>query len=622
MDDVQGPQLRPLSTTEIWDSAWSLFMKRPMLMLGCVSAGTLPVVLLSLGYVGWLGTVYSGSASGTFEVGTTLWAFGMASLWGWHSITRGVATQLALDLARGVSPDPLRSWRDLHGSRWRVACHGTLALAAGGFGLAAFVIPGVLTISRWFPARCALIDERLPLHDAIHRAKQLTEGHRGRTVAVWLQGLLLYGLMGLNFQLLAGFLLSHLIDAVGLDSATLSEQLSSRNLLFNAWTSAAVFLLVEPVRCSADAVLYLDLKVRREGADLQQRLTELSVSRASGERTLLAALGAVALCFAAIPATAMPYESYRAEIRRLAEQAERGIGPGTGGRRISKVVVQQPSGFTGTVDNSWLLHGAPGLTQSQNILTLDRLQAPEGTYRAAGPLAPEASASDPRKLLDQILAQPEFRPLEERSELSRLGRTLTLDGVERWWSGFQSWLRKTVFRPGEAPKAAASNRASEFSGLEPIVYGIVLILSAYILVLLLRALMDRTRVGKAVRGAVTAAPLQASLTENALDHQPEQWREFAEEWRRRGEDRDALRSIYLALLSALHRRRSIRYDRTLTNWTYVREFKGDEIQREALAHLTRSFDEVWYGDRPCDGQTFEGFAHKAAQLEPTLNVNT
>ncbi len=256
MDEVHGPQLRPLSTTEIWDSAWSLVMKRPMLMLGCVSAGTLPVVLLSLGYVGWLGRVYSGSASGTFEMGTTVWALGMAALWGWHSITRGVATQLALDLARGVSPDPLRSWRDLHGSRWRVACHGSLSLAAGGFGLVAFVVPGVLTISRWFLARCALIDEHLPLTDAIHRAKQLTEGHRGRTVAVWLQGLLLYGLMELNFQLLAGFLLSHLIDAVGLDSATLSEQLSSRNLLFNAWTSAAVFLLVEPVRCPADAVLY------------------------------------------------------------------------------------------------------------------------------------------------------------------------------------------------------------------------------------------------------------------------------------------------------------------------------------------------------------------------------
>jgi len=62
-----------------------------------------------------------------------------------------------------------------------------------------------------------------------------------------------------------------------------------------------------------------------------------------------------------------------------------------------------------------------------------------------------------------------------------------------------------------------------------------------------------------------------------------------------GHFRQALRSLYLATLVALDRRRLITFDPARTNWHYLRQLPQD-ARRGDFSRFTRLFDHKWYGD--------------------------
>ncbi len=61
---------------------------------------------------------------------------------------------------------------------------------------------------------------------------------------------------------------------------------------------------------------------------------------------------------------------------------------------------------------------------------------------------------------------------------------------------------------------------------------------------------------------------------SALSKRPETWAGLADELAAKGEFREAIRHLYLALLSRLHRDGVIDYDPTKSNWDYLLAFKG------------------------------------------------
>ena len=62
-----------------------------------------------------------------------------------------------------------------------------------------------------------------------------------------------------------------------------------------------------------------------------------------------------------------------------------------------------------------------------------------------------------------------------------------------------------------------------------------------------------------------------------------------------GNFREAVRHLYLALLSRLHRAGAIDYDPTLSNWDYCRGFRGRREWLPTFRELTLRFDFAWYG---------------------------
>jgi len=67
--------------------------------------------------------------------------------------------------------------------------------------------------------------------------------------------------------------------------------------------------------------------------------------------------------------------------------------------------------------------------------------------------------------------------------------------------------------------------------------------------------------------------------------------------------RAALRSIYLAALLHLHERGVLSYGKSLTNREYLRELKVHPALHNALRPVVYTFDDVWYGYKPCNSET-------------------
>ena len=138
---------------------------------------------------------------------------------------------------------------------------------------------------------------------------------------------------------------------------------------------------------------------------------------------------------------------------------------------------------------------------------------------------------------------------------------------------------------------------------------VVLLLVLVLLVLvLLKALGKDAKDGEGAGLEVSTqdATLAADPT-NALSRPPEGWAHLADELAARGEYREAVRSLYLALLSRLHHEGVIHYDTTLSNWDYLRQFKGRREWLPPFRELTRRFDFAWYGNLPMGADGYRDF---------------
>jgi len=92
---------------------------------------------------------------------------------------------------------------------------------------------------------------------------------------------------------------------------------------------------------------------------------------------------------------------------------------------------------------------------------------------------------------------------------------------------------------------------------------------------------------------------------------------LAEQQAKGGDYRRAFRLVYLAALVALDTGGVLRFDRSKTNWEYLRALRtaGRSDVYAALTPLTREFDQVWYGFAPTDASHY---ARALAQYQALL----
>jgi hypothetical protein len=90
------------------------------------------------------------------------------------------------------------------------------------------------------------------------------------------------------------------------------------------------------------------------------------------------------------------------------------------------------------------------------------------------------------------------------------------------------------------------------------------------------------------------------------------WRREARLLAQRGDYRGAIRALYTGVLLLLQRAGRLKFDKGKTNWEHVRELRrNDKPLASSLEPLTRTFDVVWYGQKPIEPGAFDAFLAEA-----------
>ena len=437
---------------------------------------------------------------------------------------------------------------------------------------------------------------------------------RGGALGVRMLLAMAQGLVFLNLHIALNALLYVGRKLLGIDLTFVERFTSLDNTAWLLFLVAATFTLFEPLRAALATLLLVDGRVRQEGLDLLA-----AVQRLPGRKAALVLVGLLGGGLLAAPARAQMSEmpASREELARRVEamsqacedsedlaEALRGVetlGPAETAKLMRLVRDVETDVNEG--------ESCEALTRLHQGLEL-AAQTAELEQKREEPGAVQARARD-------ILARPEFQvpgpqaPEEEAASPEAPGP----------WQRFMSWLSELLerlFRRDVQPDA----RPRSFDGASGESAANVLVVALIAGVLVVLALVLLRALG-ANKGGEGEAPLEVSSQDaaslaadpmNALSRPPEGWAHLADELAARGEYREAVRGLYLALLSRLHRDGVIHYDTSLSNWDYLRQFRSRREWVPSFRELTLRFDFAWYGNLPVGAEGYRDFRTLCAPM--------
>ncbi len=149
-----------------------------------------------------------------------------------------------------------------------------------------------------------------------------------------------------------------------------------------------------------------------------------------------------------------------------------------------------------------------------------------------------------------------------------------------------------------------------------VIYWILIVIAAAAFAILVAVLVQTIS-----RREARAKPLELDAAEVTLmeARDNDSLLALAEKQAQAGDYRRAFRLVYLAALVALDTGGVLRFDRSKTNWEYLRALRaaGRGDIYSALTPLTREFDQVWYGLGVADAGRY---ARARAQYDALLSV--
>ncbi|WP_338867479.1 DUF4129 domain-containing protein [Myxococcus stipitatus] len=439
-----------------------------------------------------------------------------------------------------------------------------------------------------------------------------------------------------NLHIALNFALMMTRKLVGVDLTFAERFASLDNAQWVLFLVALTFALFEPVRAAASTLLLVDGRVRSEGLDLLasvQQLPERNKGRAPGVRgaaVLAVVLGGSLL--AGTPARAeeaaprAPVTSSREASRRLGEVSNACEGPAPAEDGRFERLAELSTAERGKLDRLVRTVERQAYDEEDCASALHTLE--QGLTQARGTMDAQTRANtNARRSADRardILARPEFAVAPPRPEESKDPEASM---QMSWWTQFTTWLAKLLEELFERAPEATPPQQPPSPGLvsggqaaDALVVMLVGLTVAVLAVVLWRALrkVRPAEEGSGLEVSTLDAATLARDPAHALSRPPEGWAQLADELAARGEYREAVRGLYLALLSRLHREGAILYDVTLSNWDYLRQFKGRSEWKPRFRELTLRFDFAWYGNTPVTSTGYQEFrALSAPMLSPT-----
>jgi small-conductance mechanosensitive channel len=189
------------------------------------------------------------------------------------------------------------------------------------------------------------------------------------------------------------------------------------------------------------------------------------------------------------------------------------------------------------------------------------------------------------------------------------------------WKAFLDWL--SGLRP---QTAAPAPNIPDMSWLWPVFWVCIVSLLAAIFYMVFRALGGVEWLAIRRRRSKPVVEFEGEDAQ-LLKLPPDELRDRAEAYARKGNYREALRHRFLAVLVNFDARGVWRYDLRRTNWEHIASLRQQEAWRglvAPLSDLTRRFDRVRYGNGNCNESEWNQFQSDALKLEnsiPKSSVN-
>lgn len=406
--------------------------------------------------------------------------------------------------------------------------------------------------------------------------------------------------LGLNLHLITQLLLSLGRGLFGFDVTFVERFTSLDNPTWVATVAAVTFALFEPVRAATSTLMLIDGRVRQEGLDLIAQVEQLPARKKPKGVALAIAL---ALTFS------LPARGESALLERAGKVTDEcsmrvDLGP------MERVTPGEQSSL------SRLITRVERRAYEDEDCEGAEADLREG-LRLYAELQDQPAPVDAQGTVKSILSRREFQtgpdpdaPAVEEPEAPEAPGWLA-----RLFKAIWEWLSKQRDDERERPLPTEPSGSPAMAGANAVMIGALVLVAAVLLFILIRSFKrkktEQTELDES--GGLTQQPLDHD-TMSALSKPPETWAGLADELAAKGEYREAIRHLYLALLSRLHRDGVIDYDPTLSNWEYLFAFKGASSLKAGFKELTRRFDFAWYGNLGVDSLAYAMFRKVAEPL--------
>lgn len=280
---MQPAGLRPLRVGEVLDVAIKIYRSQFATLVKAVALVVAPVQVLT--------ALVQASApeqpATVTDPGTPQPGVDFSGFWGWLAallvtsllalIAGQLATAASLKAVSGGYLGEKPQWREsLRFAFARLGSLVWLALLSGillFLAVLAFVVPAIYFYGAWAVAVPVLLLEDVRGRRALKRSRSLVQGRWWPTVGAILVGVLLAAVVQFAFGFVAG---------LGVALADTDNDVVFVTL--QAVSGAASGILVTPFTAAVTAVVYFDLRVRKEGLDLELLAQRVGVEPPAGGR--------------------------------------------------------------------------------------------------------------------------------------------------------------------------------------------------------------------------------------------------------------------------------------------------------------------------------------------------
>ena len=617
-------ELRPRSTGEILDDAWRLALADAPLLLLFAAMFLIPafVVLLLL--------LAEPAPSGVAQII-------LPALTSLYLPLTGLSSGACQELFRRRAADEVVSVRMCLRSTvpygLEHAAARAVLLCGISFGLLTCLLPGLLLWSSSTSVHALLAAGRGRAGALFHELRRDMVAAPLKAAAITFSRLPLLLLLVIQLHVLTQAMLWVLENLAGFDLALLSLELTFWiNPVYTLSLALLSWLLLTPFFEAGNFLLHTDIRTRQEGLDLQYRVQRVfsPFSRISTP-LVLATLLLIGSPARADDGQREIVHAVRTEIETIRDEVKR-TEPYPGGQRWAGRLHDLGTRLTkagGGRRFRWYDQALTDFAERNRedaLIVLDdlhrRLTLLEDTLAEPRRDAASGGAGEPpRRSPEEVKSllrgspgrkrdstRPREKVKEEREDPPR-------DEIRRDEPGEEG---RRIRSGGGGPRMGTPGRGSGFS-----IVGWVLLAGLALAILTVASYLffTRRREARAPRTQnATGRELPSDgEARQVLEESPaELWRQ-AERWAGEGSFREAVRALYLAVLSLLHRQRLIRFEPTRTNGEYVRQVQLAEQAPPALhgpfQQLTNQFETQWYGERPSESGDYRASRTLAEEIQ-------